>query len=279
MPNAVLTLARRLVARDLSVFPVPRARPGLDGKTPVIPWKRYQSTRPTDAELVAWFSTPQNLAIVTGAISDVVVVDVDAGDAAAWVKQHLPNTPWQTLTSKGVHLYFRHPGRHVRGTVKLRTDAGRLALDVRGDGNYVLAPGSLHASGAVYRFDGDWRVPKAQLPCFDLAWLQVTAPPERVTNLGPQVPAPRFERPAATALKRAHAYLAAVPRPEIGCGSDMAVFTAACRLVRGFALSESDAEYLLWEWAGNRPGWTREWIALKVRSARDNGTELRGALL
>ena len=53
-------------------------------------------------------------------------------------------------------------------------------------------------------------------------------------------------------------YLAAIPRPEIGAGSDVATLYAACRLVRGFALTRADAEALLWEWAGGRPGWTRD---------------------
>jgi hypothetical protein len=276
-PNMLL-LARRLVARDLSVFPVPRARPGLDGKTPVISWKRYQTTRPTDAELVAWFSTPQNLAIVTGDISNVVVVDVDAADALDWVRQHLPSTPWQTRTAKGLHLWFRHPGSPVHGKVRVRTDAGKLALDVRGDACYVMSPGSLHASGIVYRFEGDWRVPKAELPVFSLDWLSVVAPPERVTKQETRMSP--SSNAGQTALKRARAYLMAIPRPEIGCGSDLAVFTVACRLVRGFALPESDAEDLLFEWAGSRPGWTREWIALKVRSAsaRDRGEQIGGYL-
>jgi hypothetical protein len=264
-----------LVARGFSVFPVPYARTGgLDGKTPVIPWKDYQSRRPTDAELVAWFATPQNIAVVTGAISGIVIVDVDGRDAAQWVKGHLPPTPWQTITGKGAHFWYRHPGRAVRSTVRLRTDAGRLALDVRGDGGYVMAPPSVHASGVYYQFAGDWRVPREQLPCFSSAWLP-SAPPERVTKQG----SPLRSSQTADALKRARAYLAAVPRPEIGYGSDTATFVAACRLVRGFALSESDAEYLLWEWAGGRPGWTREWVIQKVRSARDNGSEQIGALL
>jgi hypothetical protein len=77
---------------------------------------------------------------------------------------------------------------------------------------------------------------------------------------------------------RANRYLAAIAPPEIGQGSDAAVLYAACRLVRGFGLAPSDAEMLLWEWAGGRPGWTREWIAEKVAHAEQYGTEPVGAL-
>jgi hypothetical protein len=48
--------------------------------------------------------------------------------------------------------------------------------------------------------------------------------------------------------------------------------------VRGFDLSESDAVALLSDWAGGRPGWTREWIAAKVAHAIRYGTEPVGAL-
>ena len=62
-------------------------------------------------------------------------------------------------------------------------------------------------------------------------------------------------------------------------GSDADTLYAACRLVRGFALSLVDAEDLLWEWAGGRPGWTREWVAQKVAHAERYGTEAIGSLL
>lgn len=47
-----------------------------------------------------------------------------------------------------MHLYFAHPG----GTI--RNSAGALGpgLDVRGDGGYVIAPPSAHASGTPYRW-------------------------------------------------------------------------------------------------------------------------------
>lgn len=46
-------------------------------------------------------------------------------------------------------------------------------------------------------------------------------------------------------VERARRYLAAIPQPEIGSGSDTATLYAACRLVRGFGLSPDAAEALL----------------------------------
>jgi Bifunctional DNA primase/polymerase, N-terminal/Primase C terminal 1 (PriCT-1) len=45
----------------------------------------------------------------------------------------------------GRHLYFAHPGGLVRNKVALAA-----GVDLRGDGGYVVAPPSVHASGARY---------------------------------------------------------------------------------------------------------------------------------
>jgi hypothetical protein len=52
----------------------------------------------------------------------------------------------------------------------------------------------------------------------------------------------------------------------------------ACRLVRGFGIDERDAIELLWEWAGNRSGWSREWIEAKVEHALRYGAEPVGGM-
>jgi hypothetical protein len=51
-------------------------------------------------------------------------------------------------SARGSHLYFTAVGRSVR------CSAGRLGpgLDVRGDGGYIVAPPSRHATGTVYQW-------------------------------------------------------------------------------------------------------------------------------
>jgi hypothetical protein len=171
-------------------------------------------------------------------------------------------------------LWYRHPGVIVRNRVHIETPDGRLAIDVRGDGGFVIAPGSVHASGVEYRVsgDGDWNEPRARLPVFSTGWLQ------RPTQ-APTRPRTSTARPTGDVIvDRARRYLAAIPRPEIGAGSDAATFYAASRLARGFDLAEQDVVMLLWEWAGSRPGWTREWVEDKVGHAITFGTEPIGAL-
>jgi len=274
---ASLEQARALHARGLSVIPVPRPRPGVavgtpgDGKVPAMPWRELQTRLPTEAEITQWFGGAlMNLAIITGAVSGVVVVDADSPEGLRWCTKHLPYTPWQTQTARGFHLLYAHPGVPVANRARLETADGTLAIDVRGDGGYVIAPGSIHASGARYEFAGDWSVDRSVLPRFWPGWLQR---PTRASS-----PRPAAPRLTGNVQERARRYLAAIPPPVIGAGSDNATLYAACRLVRGFGLSVADAEDLLWEWAGGRPGWTREWIARKVSAADRYGSEPIGAL-
>lgn len=260
------------------MIPVPRPRPGAvpntpgDGKVPALGWLEYQTRRPTDAELVRWFGgKPMNLAIVTGAVSGVVVIDADSPEGLRWCTKHLPYTPWQTQTSRGFHLFYRHPGVRVGNRARLETRDGRLKVDSRGDGGFVIAPGSLHASGTWYREAGDWTAKHEEVPRFWPGWLQ------RPAKSTQGIPTNNL-RPTGDIVDRARRYLAAVPVPEIGAGSDHDTLYAACKLVRGFGLAAADAESLLWEWAGNRPGWTPDWIAEKVANAERYGSEPIGAL-
>src|SRR5687768_3046603 len=107
-----LQTARQLLALGLSVIPIPRPRPGVpigqpgDGKVPAVAWREFQDHHATPAELERpdWFGgTEMNIAVVTGAISELVAVDCDSPDALRWWTACHPYTPWQTKTARGFH--------------------------------------------------------------------------------------------------------------------------------------------------------------------------------
>ena len=141
-----------LAGLGFSVFPLKPQE-----KRPLGAWEKYQTARPSAEELKDWAARPGlNAAIATGAVSGIFVVDVDTSQgASAIAARGLPPTA-SVVTGKGRHHYFRHPGFPVKNS------AGRIApgVDVRGDGGYVCAPGSIHPSGALYR----WDPPPAQVP-------------------------------------------------------------------------------------------------------------------
>ena len=119
------------------------------GKHPRINWDKYKTERPSEADLARWKKqfNGYNWGIVTGAVSGVIVLDVDGEAGAASIAgKELPET-WAVQTGKGYHYYFLHPGFPVENGVRILP-----GLDIRGDGGYVVAPGSMHVSGKRYEW-------------------------------------------------------------------------------------------------------------------------------
>ena len=106
-----------------------------------------------------------NIAIATGAVSGIFVIDVDGLDAEVELRrleaEHggLPSTV-EVITARGRHVYFRSP------EVPVRNSASKIApgIDVRGDGGYVLAPPSIHPSGRRYEWSVDCATALAEAP-------------------------------------------------------------------------------------------------------------------
>lgn len=149
--NDVRAAALALLARGWSVIPV-EAR----GKRPIVPWLDYQSRLATEQEVDAWFGATRkpNIGVVTGAISGLVVLDVDArhgGSRSLALLElehgHLPHTVEARTGGGGRHLYFRHPGGIVHNRVGIAP-----GIDFRGDGGCVVAPFSLHPNGRRYEW-------------------------------------------------------------------------------------------------------------------------------
>lgn len=149
MPNPALQAALDHLARGWSALPF-RAR----DKRPAVAWIEFQQRRAGPDEAQDWFRQwpDANVGIVTGAISGVVVLDVDpahGGEASLEQLEHehgpLPHTLEARTGGGGRHLYFAHPGRPVANRVGLWP-----GIDLRGDGGCVVTPPSLHRSGRRY---------------------------------------------------------------------------------------------------------------------------------
>lgn len=90
------------------------------------------------------------------ATEGLAVIDCDSRDAVAAFRRTFGAPPTFTVkTARGFHFYFR-------GEMPTRIGA-QAKLDVKsGPGSYVVGPGSVHASGAIYAQWDD--APVAQLP-------------------------------------------------------------------------------------------------------------------
>ncbi len=110
-----------------------------------------------EARIREWWTRwpAANVAIATGARSDLLVLDVDprhGGDETLreMERRHgpLPPTPEVLTGGGGRHLYFQHPATKVASSA----GAAGPGLDIKADGGYVVAPGSVHQSGKTYRW-------------------------------------------------------------------------------------------------------------------------------
>lgn len=138
-------------------------------------WAKYQQQAASVEQVQRyWERHPDaNIGIVTGAVSGLVVLDVD-GDAGrkSLRGRHLPMTP-VVETGRGFHYYFAHPGGEIR------TCKPAPGLDLKAEGGYVVAPPSAHPSGRQYRWsDGlsPYDVPLAPCPEWLLEQARADAP-------------------------------------------------------------------------------------------------------
>ena len=146
-----------------SIVPV-----GVD-KKPLDEWKKYQNQKAGREQLQEWFKKypAANIGVVTGKISNLVVLDIDPRhggnedlfDEIITVKSKTGGGGW--------HYYFNYKeGIH--------NQAGIInGLDVRGEGGYVVVPPSLHKSGNRYKWiNSPFDTPIIDVPSKVLAILQ-----------------------------------------------------------------------------------------------------------
>jgi hypothetical protein len=150
--SGILDSAISYRRRGLSVIPI-RAK----NKKPLIAWESYQKEPASEPTINEWFTKwpDANIAIVTGAVSDAIVIDLDSAEAKDKIKAIVPDYDFSAVprvrTGRGgLHLFFKHPG------VSVQTRAGVMEkTDIRADGGYVVAAPSIHENGNSYK----WEVP------------------------------------------------------------------------------------------------------------------------
>ena len=150
--NITLEHALKYAGLGLAVFPCKER-----GKRPA--FKNWQDTATTDPDAIKtiWTRNPQfNLGIATGSKSGgLLVVDIDNHDVngadslAEWEQANgkLPETATVLTGSGGVHYYYRT-------TEEVHGATGVLpGVDIRAEGNLIVAPPSIHPNGNAYEWD------------------------------------------------------------------------------------------------------------------------------
>lgn len=127
--------------QGFSVIPV------MKNKKPYFEWREFQTRKATEEEIREWWKNhPEaNVAIVTGEISGVTVVDWDCNNKDGTTNPQ-PNWDFETPTAKtgggGMHFFFQYN--------KAAGQTARFAqgCDIRNDGGYVLVAPSVNEKGA-----------------------------------------------------------------------------------------------------------------------------------
>lgn len=154
----------------------------LHGKIPTREAKGWRTWPATSLEQAQRWAAAGNVGVRTGPASGIFVIDVDRGKGADEGPLNLPETLTSETGGGGRHYVFRNPdGVHLGNT------AGRLGphIDTRGDGGYIVLPGSSHPeTGKVYCWLNN--LEPAELPEHIIARLTqrpvgVAAPPKRTS--------------------------------------------------------------------------------------------------
>ena len=152
-----LQLALDLAAKGLPVFPCKPQdkRPYTD--------HGFKDASTDPAKVAAfWAQHPRALiGIPTGRASNLFALDLDTDDdtgealGEAWLARQgmadLLTGPGAITPSGGRHVYFRADG--LADGMRCTT-AKALGVDTRGDGGYIIAPGSIAATGAYRATNG-----------------------------------------------------------------------------------------------------------------------------
>lgn len=158
----MLPVAFGYALRGMSVLPC-RAR----GKEPLTEHGFKDATTNTDVIRGMWKHWPDaNVAIRTGSVSNLLVVDVDprngGSESLAELEENhgsLPTDYVVETSDGGRHHYFRLPDGVVIPSSVLAD-----GIDIKCENGYVIAPPSVHPSGHVYAFAGRGTVPNDAPP-------------------------------------------------------------------------------------------------------------------
>ena len=229
------------------------------GKHPLVQWRTYEENTKGPGG---------GYGIQTGHFNGVFVVDLDVSPDKNGIEslealaagRPIPDTQSVTTPSGGVHLYFRLPP-----DVHVPTRHGVLGpgIDIKGEGGYVVGPGSPHKKGGIYQ---DVPGVLADAPAWLLALAAKPLEPKTLETthymVDPSSPA------GVRAIAWAKTYLATAEPAIQGQGGSDHLFMACCHLMLS-ALPLDVLKAIVEEIYNPRcePPWSSEEITHKLADA------------
>jgi len=165
--SKILEATLKYADRGFSVIPI------RSDKKPFTKWEQYQKRRSTAEEIRQWWDKWPSamIGIVTGEVSEVLVIDCDNENAYRKFQELLPDSfiTWIVKSPRGYHIYLLYPkGQPIGNATGIME-----AVDVRGNGGYIIAPPSINAEGKSY----SW------LPGLALGEVELGTVPDNINKL------------------------------------------------------------------------------------------------
>lgn len=135
--NALFSKAFEYAVRGYSVMPLKK-----DKRPMLTTWKTYQSKAASEEQIQSWWERwpDANVGIITGEISGITVIDVDAYKAGGTKLDAFPETFTVKTGNGGYHLYYKYQKGLTISANKYPQFPG---VDIRSDGGYIVAPPSV----------------------------------------------------------------------------------------------------------------------------------------
>ena len=268
--RALVEAARFYLRRGFAPVPILAGQ-----KAPCL--KDWQHLRLCNGDVARIFRGAGNLGLILGAASgNLIDVDLDSAEARELADRFLPPTDGVTGRpgSPRSHRWYRCPDLQ---TVRHRDPVTRGSIvELRGTGSQTLVGPSIHPSNEPYDFlEGDparvelsaIRAAVAQLAAEVIRLRHGSIPPVR--PVAPAHPPMVVSGDRVRLLRRAAAYLGAMPPAISGQGGHNAAYAAATVLVHGFGLATEEALDLLRKEYNPRcqPPWSEKELLHKVTDA------------
>lgn len=162
------------------------------GKHPILSKSRYKEASKDVAQVILWWALypNANVSVRTGFHSGLIVIDIDPkkGGQASLERLmekrfgSLPDTVRSFSGGGGQHIFFKYPGKELRGRIGMRP-----GVDIRAEDMNCVMPPSKHKSGGRYQWQpgkSPDEIEIAALPHWLLRMIQTkNAPQKRVKRV------------------------------------------------------------------------------------------------
>lgn len=155
--------ALQYLKQGYSVVPTKR------DKSTFISWEFFQKKKASEYEVKGWYEQWQdaNIAIVTGDLSNLAVIDIDSEEGKEAIQEYIPDSlivPTAQTPRGGTHYFFKC------NNPKLRCQNALMkGIDLKANGGLITVPPSIGKNGKKYTWVNDLTLFNTEIPELPIA--------------------------------------------------------------------------------------------------------------